>query len=181
MKPRKTPVTAEDRALFREAVGTVRPIRHDRVNRNPAAPRPTPRFSRADDREVLRDSLSDHYEPWQVESGDELLFVRPGIQHKLWQKLRRGHLSVGAELDLHGMVVPVARQAVTEFLHECRERGIRCVRIIHGKGLGSRHKAPVLKNKVNNWLRQRDEVLAFCTARPVDGGGGAIYVLLKSR
>jgi DNA-nicking Smr family endonuclease len=181
MRTKKPPVTPEERTLFREAVGPVRPILHDRVHLRPRRPPPHPRFSQADDRACLQDSLSDGFHPWELETGDELLFARPGLQHRLLAKLRRGQFSVGAELDLHGLVVSEARQAVAGFLQQCRDRGVRCVRIIHGKGLGSRHKAPVLKHKVNHWLRQRDEVLAFCTARPVDGGAGAIYVLLKRR
>jgi len=86
---------------------------------------------------------------------------------------------VEAQLDLHGLTAAQARAALATFLRDCRIHGLRCVRIIHGKGRGSHNRQPVLKGKVNHWLRQRDEVLAFCTARPVDGGGGAVYTLLK--
>jgi DNA-nicking Smr family endonuclease len=86
---------------------------------------------------------------------------------------------VAAELDLHGMTSELARSALREFMAECRRRDHRCVRIIHGKGRGSSNRGPVLKGKVNRWLRQRDDVLAFCSARPVDGGTGALYVLLR--
>jgi DNA-nicking Smr family endonuclease len=85
-----------------------------------------------------------------------------------------------AELDLHGMISVEARQAVAAFLAECCKRGKRCVRIIHGKGLGSKNKEPVLRTKVKHWLMQKDEVLAFCQARTMDGGSGAVVVLLKS-
>ena len=95
------------------------------------------------------------------------------------RKLRRGQFQIGPALDLHGMTVATAREALTRFLHAARREGRSCVRIIHGKGNGSRHRGPVLKLKINHWLRQRDEVLAFCSARPVDGGTGAIYVLLR--
>jgi len=123
--------------------------------------------------------LSEQFEPVDAENGDELLYIRPGLQRRMLKKLRRGMIVVDAELDLHGMTVPIARDAIAGFLHACRRRHIQCVRIIHGKGLGSRHHGPVLKQKVGHWLRQRDEVLAYCSARNCDGGTGAVYVLLK--
>jgi len=115
----------------------------------------------------------------KFETGEELLHVRPGLQQTVIRKLRRGQYAIEAELDLHGATVTQAREAVDEFLGAARERGKRCVRIIHGKGHSSVGKMPVLKGKVNSWLRQKDEVLAFCSARPNDGGTGAVYVLLK--
>jgi DNA-nicking Smr family endonuclease len=125
--------------------------------------------------------LSENYDPAEVETGEELLFIRPGIQHGVLTKLRRGQFSIKAELDLHGMVVRVAQVEIAAFLRNCQNRNIRCARIIHGKGYGSWQKQPILKNKLNKWLQQRDEVLAFCSARPVDGGTGAVYVLLKRK
>jgi DNA-nicking Smr family endonuclease len=94
--------------------------------------------------------------------------------------LRRGHWVVQAKIDLHGLVADEARTYVAEFLADCKKRGIRCVRIIHGKGLGSRNREPVLKNKLRNWLMQRDEVIAYAQARQADGGSGAVIVLLKA-
>jgi len=114
-----------------------------------------------------------------LETCDELLFSRSGLQHKVLRKLRRGQYAIGAELDLHGCTVVEARNLLVAFLNSCRHEQIRCVRIIHGKGNRSLQRQPILKGKVNYWLQQRDEVLAFCSARPVDGGAGAIYVLLK--
>lgn len=170
---------AEDIKLFRESVGSVKPMHDDRVApaRRHISPRPV--FRERDETGVLRDMLSDLFDPAEMENGDELLYVRSGLQPRTVRKLRRGRLSVDAELDLHGMTVPVARAAVAGFLRECQRRHVQCARIIHGKGLGSRHRAPVLKNKVGGWLRQRDEVLAYCSARHCDGGTGALYVLLK--
>ena len=169
----------EDIKLFRDSVGAVKPVRNDRVApiRRKISPRPV--FRERDETEVLRDMLSDLFDPAEMETGDELLYIRTGLQQRTVRKLRRGKLSVEAELDLHGMTVPVARAAVAGFLRECRRRHVQCARIIHGKGLGSRHRAPVLKHKVGGWLRQRDEVLAYCSARHYDGGTGALYVLLK--
>ena len=172
-------LSQEDSTLFRETVGPVTPMICERVPPLRKRLKPYPRSTHADDRQVMHDALSDHFQPWEMETGEELLFHRPGLQQRTLQRLRRGQFSVGAELDLHGMTVPVARQAVVELLQKSRQWGITCVRIIHGKGRGSRHQAPVLKGMVDHWLRQRDEVLAFCSARPVDGGTGAIYVLLK--
>jgi DNA-nicking Smr family endonuclease len=169
----------DDIHLFRDSVGEVKPVRDDKVlpPRRPISPRPV--FREMDEAEVLRDLLSDQFDPLELETGEELIYIRPGLQHRTLKKLRRGLLVVDAELDLHGMTVPVARQAVAEFLHECRRRHIQCARIIHGKGRGSRHRAPILKQKIGGWLRQRDEVLAYCSARSYDGGTGAVYVLLK--
>ena len=101
------------------------------------------------------------------------------MQQAILRKLRRGQFQVGAALDLHGMTVATARDALAAFLQHARRDSLGCVRIIHGKGKRSHHRGPVLKQKINHWLRQRDEVLAFCSARPMDGGTGAIYVLLR--
>ncbi len=172
---------SEDVKLFRESVGEVKPVLDDRVApaRRHIAPRPV--FRERDEAGVLHDMLSDLFDPAEMETGEELLYIRTGLQQRTVRKLRRGKLSVDAELDLHGMTVAVARTAVAEFLRESQRRHIQCVRIIHGKGLGSRHRAPVLKQKVGGWLRQRDEVLAYCSARHYDGGTGALYVLLKRK
>lgn len=170
----------EELELFRQAMQDVRPLetepRHQPAR---AKPRPRPRQRELDDAAVLDEMLSDPVHPEDLETGEELLFIRGGLQHKLVKKLRRGELAIEAELDLHGLFREEAREAVVGFLAECRQKQVRCVRIIHGKGHGSEQKRPVLKQYVNHWLQQRDEVLAFCSARPVDGGTGAIYVLLK--
>ena len=176
---KKPAISREERELFRQAVGEVRPLRDDRHRHRPRPPAPRPRSREADEQAVLDDLLSDGFDPAEVETGEELVYVRPGIQKRTLQKLRRGQIGVDAELDLHGMTVPVARQAVAGFLNECGRRRVQCARIIHGKGLGSRHRGPVLKGKVGGWLRQRNDVLAYSSARAVDGGTGALYVLLK--
>jgi DNA-nicking Smr family endonuclease len=173
-------IRPEDQALFRQAVQDVTPLHTDRLPLSAPKPKPIARQRQLDEQQVIHDMLSEHYDPSQWETGEELLFMRPGVQHSVLQKLRRGQYSIHAELDLHGMVVSVARVSVGEFLHECRARGVRCARIIHGKGYGSWQRKPVLKAKLNKWLQQRDEVMAFCSARQVDGGTGAIYVLLKT-
>lgn len=174
-------VSDEDSALFRRTVGKVTPLRHDRTQPARGKVPPIPKQLHSDERQVVEDLLSDVIDPADVEYGDELLFVRPGIQHSVLRKLRRGQFSIDAELDLHGMNTTTARRALADFLHACRFSHARCVRIIHGKGRGSAQGRPVLKNKVNVWLQQRDDVLAFCSARPIDGGTGAVYVLLKRK
>jgi len=175
---RDRPISSNERALFREAVKDVRPLRADRPEPDGPKPPPVPRQRERDDAQVLKDMLSDAVDPAELETGEELVFARPGLQHSVLRKLRRGQFSVEAELDLHGMTVVEARQALAEFL---QARPGRCVRIIHGKGNSSAGRLPVLKGKVNHWLRQRREVLAFCSARPVDGGTGALYVLLARK
>jgi DNA-nicking Smr family endonuclease len=168
-----------DWELFRHAVHDAIPLACDKIPPPPPQLKPLPRQRELDDAQVLADMLSEWYDPAELETGEELVFLRPGVQHGVLRKLRRGYYSVRAELDLHGLLVPEARQAITAFLHECRHRRLGCIRIIHGKGHGSRHKQPVLKIKLNHWLRQHDSVLAFCSARSMDGGTGAVYVLLR--
>ncbi len=175
---RKKPSKA-DIDLFRNTVGDVLPIADDRVPPTHRRTKPIPRSRQQDDAQVMRVLLADLHDSAELETGDELLYLRPGLQHGVFRKLRRGQISVGAELDLHGMTVAVARQALHEFLRRCAGDGIRCVRIIHGKGYGSQQRRPILKNKLNHWLRQWDSVLAFCSTPPRDGGTGAVYVLLK--
>jgi DNA-nicking Smr family endonuclease len=169
----------EDIELFRTSIGEVRPVHDDRVMPHRRSVSPRPVFRERDEAEVLRDLLSEHFDPADMETGEELIFVRPGLQLRTLRKLRRGQIVVDAQLDLHGMTVPVARSAIAGFLAECQRHRVQCARIIHGKGRGSRHRGPILKQKVGGWLRQRDEVLAYCSARSYDGGTGAIYVLLK--
>lgn len=176
---RKPSLDKADRELFRQAMADVHPLRSDYLPLQPPAPAPFPRKHWEDERQVLQDLLADPDEATWLETGEELWFARPGLQHGTLRKLRRGHYSVGAELDLHGLTVAEAKQALIAFLQRCMLQRVRCVRIIHGKGHGSFQRIPVLKGKVNHWLQQRDEILAFCSARPVDGGTGAVYVLLK--
>lgn len=174
------PLSEEDIALFRQAVAGARPLRHDRARLAPPRPWPEPRQTQLDEQQVLADSLSDHIS-WadRMETGEELVFLRNGLSSQVLRKLRRGHWVIQSEVDLHGHNSDSARQLLVQFLSESRRHGLRCVRVIHGKGLGSKNREPVLKLKAANWLMQRDDVLAFCQARAVDGGGGALVVLLK--
>lgn len=171
----------DETKLFREAVKDARPLKAPRLHHPSPKPLPVPRQFLRDERQALADSLSDDYIPaHELESGEELLYLRDGHAPDILSKLRRGHWVVQAGIDLHGLVVDEARLYVAEFLADCKKRGIRCVRIIHGKGLGSRNREPVLKHKLRNWLMQKDEVIAYAQARDTDGGSGAVIVLLKA-
>lgn len=176
----KFKVSAEDSELFRREIGNVRPLRHDKITlRRLPTPSARPISLQPQFEQRAHDMLSDGMDVGTLETSDEMLFVRPGMQHGLLRKLRRGQFSINGQLDLHGLTIPEARQALAGFLYSSQARGAHCVTIIHGKGYGSQHKQPILKNKVNNWLRQHTEILAFCSAQPADGGTGAVYVLLR--
>jgi DNA-nicking Smr family endonuclease len=171
----------EDSALFSDLVVDVTPLpRRDKAEIVRPRPRPIPAQRLLDEQAALRDSLSDQI-PWDngTETGEELAFQRNGISSQTLRKLRRGHWVIQDELDLHGLTAAEAKVLMVEFLHHCARNGLRCVRIIHGKGLRSKNREPVLKRKVANWLMQRDEILAFCQARRTEGGSGAVVVLLK--
>lgn len=169
----------EERRLFRNAVSGIRQIRHDKIAPVRSRRKPYPHQRYRDNQEVLKESLSMPPDQADIEVGDELLFSRNGVQNSVMRKLRRGQYRSEAELDLHRLTAVQAHQALTSFILHCQRRHLRCVRIIHGKGLGSKDQRPVLKGRVNQWLRQWDDVLAFCSARPCDGGSGATYVLLR--
>jgi DNA-nicking Smr family endonuclease len=171
----------DDLKLFKEAVKGARPIKVDRAIAPIKKPKPIPRQFIRDERQALVDSLSDHYIPiHERESGEELLYLREGQSPVVLSKLRRGHWVVQAHIDLHGLVSDEARAYVSEFISSCKKRGIRCVRIVHGKGLGSHNREPVLRNKLRGWLMQKDEVIAYAQAKANDGGSGAVLVLLKA-
>jgi DNA-nicking Smr family endonuclease len=169
----------EDDPPFRETLRGVRVIKQDKIAPYRRRRKPVPEQKRLDEQAVIDELACGEFDSSELETGEELLFSRPGIQHSLLRRLRRGEYAIEGQLDLHGQTVVQARASVAQFLRECRDLNRRCVRIIHGKGRGSEGKLPVLKGKVNVWLRRKDEVLAFCPARPSDGGQGAIYVLLK--
>ena len=173
-------ITDDEVELFRKSVGAVNRLRDDRVRAARARPRAIPQNTLRDEQSIIKDMLSDDPFDREVETGEELIFSRPGTSSRLLKKLRRGEFSVGAEFDLHGKTVAESQQALSHFLEECRTFNIRCVRIIHGKGLGSPDGRPVIKSKLDRWLRLRDDVVAFSSARPIDGGTGAVYVLLKT-
>lgn len=181
-KIQETALPHEERETFREAVRDVTPLTpHGRVLPPPIHCPPIPRSLFLDERQVIHESLHDPIR-WDeaTENGDEASFIRPGLSRQTLRRLRRGDWIAQAELDLHGLTKVEAKRELADFLHECKRRGTRCVRIIHGKGLGSKNREPVLKLHVKHWLMLREEVLAYVQARAVDGGAGAMMVLLKS-
>ncbi|MBI1889624.1 MAG: Smr/MutS family protein [Burkholderiales bacterium] len=169
--------------LFRRSIGDVKQLRESgKVVSHPPPPKPLARQRMADEQAALQESLSDEFTVETLLDSDAALsFARPGIGPDVLRKLRRGHWVIQDQLDLHGKRTDEAREALADFLRDAGKRGLRCVRVIHGKGLGSFKKEPVLKNKVRNWLVQKNEVIAFCQARAVDGGAGALIVLLKAQ
>jgi DNA-nicking Smr family endonuclease len=171
----------DDTRLFREAVRGVRPLRAHPPRPRPPRIRPQARFTRADRAAVLRESLDPDAatDPEQL-SGEALAFHRPQIPAAALRRLRRGDYRVQREIDLHGMTVAEAKLALREFLVSALEQRVRCVRIVHGKGLRSGHRGPVLKAAVSGILRRTGAVLAYVSARPADGGTGAVYVLLSA-
>ena len=171
----------DDLTLFHQAVKDARPFTPPPVHLFEKKAKPIPKQFIRDEQQALRDSLSDHYIPaYELETGEELLYLRDGHAPDILSKLRRGYWVVQAYIDLHGLISDEARLYVSTFISDCKKRGIRCVRIVHGKGLGSRNREPVLKHKVRGWLMQKDEVIAYAQAKPEDGGSGAVIVLLKA-
>jgi DNA-nicking Smr family endonuclease len=172
----------EERAAFQEAVADVSPLTWDRVHHQPPLPPAIPRQHLHDEAAALDESLHgpaliDLY----LEGGDEAAWRRESLPKAWLRDLRRGRWVTQDKLDLHGLNRDQARLAVVSFLSECRQHGHRCVRIVHGKGLSSPGREPVLKKLVLGWLSQRREVLAFCQARAAEGGAGAVVVLLAAK
>jgi len=170
-----------ERELFARSVGPVLPLRH-RVRMPLDRPRahPLPRQRERDEAAVLHESISDEFDVESLlDTDDALSFRRRGIGPEVVRKLRRGVWAIQAQLDLHGLRRDAAREQLGVFLREADQRGLRCVRVIHGKGNGSPGREPVLKSKVKSWLAQKAEVIAFTQARASDGGHGALMVLLR--
>lgn len=176
----KNPVT-DDTTDFGSLVGAVQPVKaRRRVTLRKPQPPARARFARADEQAVLAESLASGPNEVGLETGEELNFRRPHVPLKVLKDLRRGKYSIQNELDLHGLTAAQARSMLREFMTDVVLEGHRCVRIVHGKGLRSGPGGPVLKAKLNKWLPQWDQVLAFTTAPARDGGTGAVYVLLAS-
>ena len=169
------------RNLFARAVGVVQPLPDRKQARLPQVPAAPVAMQRQKDEEaVLRDALSDEFDVSTLLDTDEALsFRRPGIGPDVTHKLRKGDWSIQREIDLHGLRSDEARVALAEFIRLSHRQGLRCVRVVHGKGLGSPGKTPVLKSKVHSWLVQKNQVMAFVQAKPAEGGAGALVVLLK--
>lgn len=181
MSAKKT-VSEDDSALFRDAVGDVRSVRNDRIDLTEQKPKPkTPATpsKQADDSSVMASLLDDLSENDLLETGEHLAYTAEGVQRSILRRLKSGHYSVQADIDLHGYTVEQARIELSGFLKTARERRHLCVRIIHGKGRRLADSPPRLKPAVNQWLQRNKAVQAFCSARDNDGGTGAVYALLK--
>lgn len=179
---RREKESRRDADLFRRSIGDVAPLASSgKAEHGLPRPLPIPRQRLADEQAALEESLSDEFNvDTLLDTDHELSYARSGIGSDVLRRLRRGEWVIQAQLDLHGMRREEAREALAEFLRNAVKRGMRCVRVIHGKGLGSVNKEPVLKSKVRSWLVQKEEVIAFCQARAADGGSGALVVLLKA-
>jgi DNA-nicking Smr family endonuclease len=169
---------SEDSELFRLAIGKVRSIKNDKVQLpNKEKPKPHPRHKPVE----IEDRLAERYDYDldTVSIEDRLSYLAPGLQKNVLAKMRKGQFGLDAEIDLHGLTSEEAKRQLLLFLHRAVIDGCRCVLIIHGKGYRSPDNLPVLKNNLNRWLRQHQDVLAFCSAKPKDGGAGAVLVLLR--
>ena len=171
-----------ERNQFAVAVGKVQALRGDhaqRVRPRPEPVAPHPKQRERDHAAVMHEALSDAIDTSSLlETDEQLSYRRPEIGDDVLRKLRRGHWSIRAELDLHGLRRDAARETLSTFIRDCLRHGVRCVRIVTGKGLGSPGRVPVLKHKVHGWLMQKQDVLAFVQARATEGGAGALIVLL---
>ena len=170
-----------EKNLFVRAAGQVQRLAHDgRIEPVRQLPPPIPVQQQIDEQNVLREALSDEFDSSTLlDVDDAMSFRRPGVGTDVTRRLRRGDWSIQREIDLHGLRREDAREALGGFIREAHRLGLRCVRVVHGKGLGSPGKTPVLKGRVQGWLIQKNEVMAFVQARAAEGGAGALVVLLR--
>lgn len=176
------PLSPEEIALFREAVADATPLKPpNRIHHPQPSPLPKARQHLADEQAALRESLNAGIGLQdRLEGGDEPAYLRPGLASNVLRDLRRGRWVIQDEIDLHGLTREEARLLLSAFIAEALQEGIRCIRVIHGKGLRSPGKQAVLRQLVRGWLMQKTEVLAYCQAKPHDGGEGALVALLRS-
>ncbi len=167
--------------LFQAAIGKVQAMPPPkRAQLAPERPQPIPKQQMLDEAAALQEAISDEVDITTLLDTDEhLSFRRPGVGIDVVHKLRRGQWSIQRQVDLHGLRTDEAREALGTFIREAHKQGMRCVRVVTGKGLGSPGKTPVLKDKVHRWLVQKNEVVAFVQAPPAQGGAGALVVLLQ--
>lgn len=178
-----TNLSREEQDLFLAQVGDAQPLRvTPRADLSPQPPKPVARQRLLDNQAVLHDLI---HAPIQLadrlEGGDEPTYLHRGVSMQVLRDLRRGRWVVQREIDLHGHTRDDARSALAHFLSRCLHAGIRCVRVVTGRGLRSPGQVAVLRVLTRNWLAQRQEVLAYCQAKPVDGGEGALIVLLRNQ
>ena len=170
-----------DPDLFRESVGAVRRVKSDRVNTRPPAPSPIPAQRERDESRVMDDLAHGPIDFSEVETGEEISYLRPGLQKRVLARLRRGHWHVQDQIDLHQMTLEVAGNEIRSFVEHAVGERMSCIKIIHGKGLRSGPAGPQIKRLTARLLSRHDRVAAFTSAPPHDGGTGAVYVLLRAR
>lgn len=174
----KKTITPEDIDLFRQTIGKIHAVKSDKVLLTEGnQPKPYPKSQAVNVEEHLISAAEFNVEKVGIE--DSLSYMAPGLQHNALKKLRKGQFGLDAEIDLHGLNSNEAKRQLLHFLHDSVEQGCRCVHIVHGKGYRSADNHPVLKNNLNLWLRQHQDVQAFCSTPPKDGGTGAVFVLLQ--
>ena len=178
---RKAGVTEDDRQLFRASVGKVNKVHYDRDESRPRPVEPTPVQTENDEKEVMKELTSHSYYPADIETGEELYYLHQGLRSHVLRRLKRGQYSVQDEFDLHGLNLEAARKVIHEFLQHAQRRNYGCVKIIHGKGLRSRDGGPKLKGMTDHVLRRHPAVMAFASARAVQGGTGAVIILLRKK
>jgi len=169
----------EDVDLFHAAVGPLRRLQTTQVAIEATRREPVPEQFLKDEASVSTELMTSLIDPAEIEVGEELSYLKDGVAPRVLRQLKRGHFSIDDEFDLHQMTAAVAREAIAGFLNECRRERRLCVKIIHGKGLRSKADGPVLKRLTDRMLRQRDDVLAYASAKSAEGGTGAVLVLLK--
>ncbi len=165
---------------FKDAVKHVKPMKNDRIDlyAHPENTRPFKDKNQYDE-DISQSDLSDEWQSAEVSGEEFIFFARPGLQLKTQKQLKQGKIIVEDHIDLHGLTINEARETLLEFINYAKKQQIRCIRLVHGKGYRSNTQKPVLKNKVNNWLRQHPDVLAFSSAQAKDGGNGALYIIIK--
>lgn len=178
-KPNDKPSFADEFAAFHGDLDGLKPVHNDNAPVFQRKPKPIPRQAKLDDQAVMHELQYGEVDAEDINGDEHLSYAHEGLQKSVMRKLRRGNFAVQAELDLHGFTVAEARLEASLFLLACGIEGLRCVRIVHGKSGHVSGQPPRLKNMLARWLPARSQVLALCSARPEDGGTGAIYVLLK--
>jgi len=180
LKKHSSTLSQEDVETFSDAMSDVKPIKQpNEINQEKPKPKAKAVFTRADEHQVMLDALESDVQQAEYESGDVISYTRNGVSARILRKLRNGEYSVQRVCDLHGETAESARKMLAVFMQDCKKDNIRCVRIIHGKGLRSGHGGPVIKPMLNRWLRLLDIVLAYHSAPRTQGGTGAVLVLLK--
>lgn len=164
---------------FQEAIKGVKPMQNDRIDLYSNPKNINPYKDNNDYDETPIEQVSDDWQSTTVSGEEFIFFAHPGLQLKAQKQLRQGKIIVDDHLDLHGLTIDEARQTLLEFINFAQKQQIRCIRLVHGKGYRSNTQKPVLKNKVNSWLRQHPAVLAFSSAQDKDGGTGALYIIIR--